>query len=234
MVYVSGTPSVAHFLLTGTKMGVEGLAQWPVQNTQLRGTPVWPQKLFTEIFSIITPAEFAHMFRALGEPYTGLIWPDAGLESATKKLNSGVANAITEFDIDPMQSTSSLSRSLRAVQRINCPAFRSRTFSFPDVDYCFYVSDGNLEVTISDTDSSRMGSDEVAWLPAGTHLDIRPVSSYFKVFVYAQPGGLVNLLYAVGKDKPHAGLHYMLPDSPSPLDRKNLSQYESGFRFDLI
>ncbi|CVK86230.1 uncharacterized protein FMAN_06425 [Fusarium mangiferae] len=107
--------------------------------------------LFTEVFSINTPAGFAHMFRALGKPYTGLIWSDAGLEIATEKLNSGVANAITEFDIGPMQSTSSLSRSLRAVQRINCPAFGSRTLSvlfdgirFPDVDYCFYVSDGNL------------------------------------------------------------------------------------------
>ncbi|SCV52293.1 uncharacterized protein FFB14_12520 [Fusarium fujikuroi] len=70
-------------------------------------TPVWLQKLFTEVFTIITPAGFEHMFRALGEPYTGLIWSDADLERVTEKLNSGVANAMTEFDVIPMQSTSS-------------------------------------------------------------------------------------------------------------------------------
>ncbi|VTT81900.1 unnamed protein product [Fusarium fujikuroi] len=100
----------------------------------------------TEIFSIITPAGFQHMFRGLDE----------------------------SVHMSP--------------------------------NYCFYVSDGNLEITISETDSSRMGSDEVVSLPAGTHLYIRPVNSYFKVFVDAQPGRLVDLLYAVRKDKPHAGL----------------------------
>ncbi|RBA20753.1 hypothetical protein FPRO05_08200 [Fusarium proliferatum] len=230
-------------------------------------TPVWLQKLFIEVFSIITPAGFEHMFRALGEPYTGLIWPDADPERATEKLNSGVVNAMTEFDVIPMQSTSSLSRSLGAVQKINFSAFRSRTFSitaqdlvlfsveqlsvhtsprlnlgtlttwlpskvltsqvlfggirFPDVDHCFYVPDGILEVTVSDTDSLRMGPDEVAWLPAGTHLDIRSFSSYLKSLCIRSLADL--------------SIYFMrLDDSLSPLDRKKLSQYESGFEFDLI
>lgn len=79
-----------------------------------------------------------------------------------------------------------------------------------------------------------MGPDEVAWLPAGTHLDIRPVSSYFKVFVYAQPGGLGDLLHVTGKDKPHTGLNCTILSLPSPFNRKKLSQYESWFKFDFI
>ncbi|SCO91767.1 uncharacterized protein FRV6_15895 [Fusarium oxysporum] len=105
---------------------------------------------------------------------------------------------------------------------------------FPDVDHCFFVSDGYLEATINDTDSSRIGPGEVAWLPAGTHFDIKPVSSYSKVFMYSQPGGLGDLVYAAGKDKPHTGLNCMIPDSPSPFDREKLSQYKSEFKFDLM
>jgi hypothetical protein len=96
------------------------------------------------------------------------------------------------------------------------------------------VSDGYLEVTINDTDSSRIGPDEVAWLPAGTHFDMKPVSSYFKVFMYSQPGGLGDLVYAAGKDKPHTGLNCMIPDSPNPFHREKLSQYKSKFKFDLM
>jgi hypothetical protein len=42
------------------------------------------------------------MFRGLGEPYTGPMWPDADLERAIEKLNSGVANAMTEYNIIPV------------------------------------------------------------------------------------------------------------------------------------
>ncbi|CCT67898.1 uncharacterized protein FFUJ_14776 [Fusarium fujikuroi IMI 58289] len=141
----------------------------------------------TEIFSIITPAGFQHMFRGLDE---------------------------------------SVHMS---------PSVLFGRIQFPDVDYCFYVSDGNLEITISETDSSRMGSDEVVSLPAGTRLYIRPVNSYFKVFVDAQPGRLVDLLYAVRKDKPHAGLIALHASIHQVLwTEKELSQYESGFNFDLI
>ena len=65
-------------------------------------------------------------------------------------------------------------------------------------------------------------------------LDIKPVSSYFKVFIYSQPGGLADLLYVAGKDKPHTQLNCMISDSPSPFDRKKLSQYKSEFKFNLI
>lgn len=165
----------------------------------------------TEIFGIITPAGFEHMFRGLGESYAGPMWPDADLERVAEKLNTGVANVMTEFDVIPMsnhklvepQPWSGSENQLPGSQK---PYFlRNRTgpsavlggtvvrpyvtgaesgnryslatlegsnqfetqvlsggIRFPGVDHCFYVSDGYLEVTINDTDSSRIGPDEVA------------------------------------------------------------------------
>ncbi|KAF5973876.1 quercetin 2,3-dioxygenase [Fusarium bulbicola] len=52
-------------------------------SSALETTPVWLQ--------------------GLGEPYTGPIGPNAGLERATEKLNSSVANVMVEFDVIPMQ-----------------------------------------------------------------------------------------------------------------------------------
>ncbi|KAH7466552.1 hypothetical protein FOMA001_g16360 [Fusarium oxysporum f. sp. matthiolae] len=53
----------------------------------------------TKIFGIITPAGFEHMFRGLGELYSGPMWPNADLERVAEKLNTGVANVMTEFDV---------------------------------------------------------------------------------------------------------------------------------------
>ncbi|KAG5789761.1 hypothetical protein H9Q69_011172 [Fusarium xylarioides] len=326
-VYVSGTPSVARFLLTGretdgkftilTSGGQAFPAPVPTHYHKhthhdflcIRGQlKVWlddqcrilspgdyasvaPDAIhayqfigdYTEIFSIIVPAGFEHMFRGLGEPYTGPMWPDANLERPTEKLNSGVANVMTEFDVIPMPdhklvdpqpwggSENQLPGSQKPYFLRNCTGpsvvlggtvvrpyvtgaesgntyslvtlegskqFENQVLSggirFPDVDHCFYVSDGYLGVMVSETDSSRIGPDEVAWLPAGTPFDIKPVSFYFKVFMYSQPGGLGDLLYAAGKDKPHTGLNCMIPELPSPFERKKLSQYKSEFKFDLL
>lgn len=52
--------------------------------------------------------------------------------------------------------------------------------------------------------------------------------------MYSQPGGLGDLVYAAGKDKPHTELNCMIPDSPSLFDREKLSQYKSKFKFDLM
>ncbi|KAF5641696.1 quercetin 2 3-dioxygenase [Fusarium tjaetaba] len=274
-VYVSGTPSVARFLLTGKETDgkftilTSGGQAFPApvpshyhKHTHhdflcIRGQlKVWlndqcrilspgdyasvaPNAVrayqfigdHTEIFSIITPAGFEHMFR-------GPMWPDADLERATEKLNSGVANVMTEFDVIPVpnhkflepqpwdSSDNQLPGSQKPYFLRNCTGpsallggtvvrpyvtgaesgntytlatlkgsnhFETQLLSggiqFLDVDHCFYVSDGYLEVTVSDHDSSRIGPDEVAWLPAGTYFDIKPVSAYFKIFIYSQPGG---------------------------------------------
>ncbi|KAG9501761.1 hypothetical protein J7337_007452 [Fusarium musae] len=284
-VYVSGTPSVARFLLTGketdgkfsilTSGGQVFPAPVPTHCHKhvhhdflsIRGqSKVWlndqcrvlsPENFaslapnavhayqfigdHTEIFSIISPAGFEHVFRGLGEPYTGPMWPDVDLERATEKLNSGVANVMTEFDVIPVPdhnlvrpqhwggSECQLSGSHKPYFLRNCTGastvldgtvdrpyvtgaksgntyslatlegsshFETQVLSggiqFPYVDDCFFVFDGYFEVTVSDTDSSRIGPDEVAWLPAETHFDIKPASSYFKVFIYSQPGGLAD------------------------------------------
>ncbi|ENH64855.1 Quercetin 2,3-dioxygenase [Fusarium oxysporum f. sp. cubense race 1] len=180
----------------------------------------------TEIFGIITPAGFEHMFRGLGESYTGPMWPDADLERVAEKLNTGVANVMTEFDVIPCLDLKS---------HTSCATEQDQVLFSAERSFVHMSPEPNLEtVTINDTDSSRIGPGEVAWLPAGTHFDIKPVSSYFKVFMYSQPGGLGDLVYAAGKDKPHTGLNCMVPDSPSPFDREKLSQYKSEFKFDLM
>ncbi|EWG53415.1 hypothetical protein FVEG_17118 [Fusarium verticillioides 7600] len=274
-VYVSGTPSVARFLLTRKETDgkftilTSGGQVFPAPVTMssvpthchkhihhdflcIRGqSKVWLNDQFrvlspenfanlapnavhayhfigdhTEIFSIISPAGFEHMFRGLGEPYTGPMWPDVDLERATEKLNSGVANVMTQFDVIPVPDHSlvepqswggsecqlpgsqkpyflrhctgasafSTEQSLATLE--GSSHFETQVLSggiqFPYVDDCFFVFDGYFEVTVSDTDSSRIGPDEVAWLPAETHFDIKPASSYFKVFIYSQPGGLAD------------------------------------------
>ncbi|KAF5714826.1 cupin like protein [Fusarium mundagurra] len=288
-VYVSGTPSAARFLLTGKESYGKFTILTSVQNPQPGDYATHAIHAYqfigdhTEIFSIITPAGFEGMFRGLGEPYTGPMWPDADLGRPTEKLNSGVANVMTEFDVisvpshklvEPQPwsgSESQLPGSQKPYFLRNCTGpsavlggtvvrpcvtgaesgntyslatlggsdqFETQVLSggihFPDVDHCFYVSNGYLEVTVSEPDSSRIGPDEVAWLSAGTHFNIEPASSYFKVFMYSQRGGLYDLLYAAGKDKPHAGLNCMIPDSSSPFERKKLFEYKSQFKYDLI
>ncbi|CZR38081.1 LOW QUALITY PROTEIN: uncharacterized protein FPRO_06728 [Fusarium proliferatum ET1] len=160
-VYVSGTPSAAHFLLTGRETGGKS-------SILTSGGQVFPAPVPTHYHK-----HTHHDFICISGQLK--VW----LNGQYRILSPGDYTSVA-----PVSTSQVLFGGIQ----------------FPDVDYCFYVSDGNLEVTISDTDSLRMGPDEVAWLPAGTHLDIRPVSSYSKVLVYAQPGGLVDLLYAVGKE----------------------------------
>ncbi|KAI7767451.1 hypothetical protein LZL87_010779 [Fusarium oxysporum] len=257
MVYVSGTPSVARFLLTGketdgkftilTSGGQAFPAPVPTHYHKhthhdflcIRGqlkawlndqckilspgdyASVAPDAIHgyqfigdhTEISSIITPAGFQHMFRGLGPVLGGTV-----ARPYVTGAEPGNTYSLATLEGSNQFETQVLSGGIL----------------FPDVGHCFYVSDGYLEVTVNDTDSSRIGPDEVAWLPAGTHFDIKPVSSYFKVFMYSQPGGLGDLLYAAGKDKPHTGLNCMIPDSPRPFDRKKLSQHKTDFKFDLV
>ncbi|VUC37183.1 unnamed protein product [Clonostachys rosea] len=104
---------------------------------------------------------------------------------------------------------------------------------FPAVDHCLYVSDGFLEIKANGSDIFRIGAAEVAWLPAGTEFDIRVASKYVKFFVYSQPGGLVDLFYEAGKDKPHVGKRCMLPRAPTPFDRKGLLEFQTHFNFAL-
>ncbi|KAF5005091.1 hypothetical protein FDECE_8411 [Fusarium decemcellulare] len=104
---------------------------------------------------------------------------------------------------------------------------------FPVIDHCIYVSDGFLEIKVGGSNPCRIGPTEVAWLPAGTRFDIRVASKYVKLFIYSQPGGLVDLLHEAGKDNPHIGLSCMLPRSPAPFERKKLLNLQGQFRFTI-
>lgn len=107
-------------------------------------------------------------------------------------------------------------------------------FQFPDIDHCFYVNDGFLELKADGSDPTRLGPTEVAWLPAGTKFEIKPVSQYVKIYIYSQPGGLVDLLYEAGKETPHLTKNSFLPQDPVAYDRKELSYLESKFNFKLL
>lgn len=103
-------------------------------------------------------------------------------------------------------------------------------FKFSTVNHALHVSDGYIRATV-DGETERVGPGELLWLPAGSLFSIEVDTRYFKSYIYAQPGGLIDLLYQAGKDNPHTGINCMIPESPAPFDREKLLRLDSQFKF---
>lgn len=105
----------------------------------------------------------------------------------------------------------------------------ARGLRFSKVHHCIMVQDGWVEIVVDEAKTSRLGPFETIYLPARTKFQMRVDSRYAKIFIYSNVGGVVDMLYEVGKSNPHKAPHCMIPEASTPFDFEELQRVSSAF-----
>lgn len=106
-------------------------------------------------------------------------------------------------------------------------------FRFRKAKHSFYVAEGYITLSVDGSAPTRIGPTEFAWVPAGKRFVIRMDSRFAKLYTYNNPGGLVDLLFAAGKDNPHIGKNCMIPEFPKAFNRADVQRLSSVFDFEI-
>ena len=106
----------------------------------------------------------------------------------------------------------------------------SSLLQFQDVHHAFQVADGSIEVEISGQGKAVMQVGETIYVPKSTAFNLNIKSRYAKVYVFANGGGLIDLLRKAGKPFQQS----IPPERAEKWETADLQRLEGGIGFKLL
>lgn len=98
------------------------------------------------------------------------------------------------------------------------------TMSFASVHHALQVADGQIEVVVDGT-HTVLATGETLYIPKGSKFSLRIASRYARAYVFANGGGLIELLSAFGQ----AYEHGIAPEKEQPLSFENFLRMAQQF-----
>lgn len=86
------------------------------------------------------------------------------------------------------------------------------TMSFANVHHALQIADGQIEVTI-DENKTVLATGETLYIPKGSKFSLRIASRYARAYVFANGGGLIELLSASASSYEHG----IAPEKEQPI-----------------
>ena len=103
-----------------------------------------------------------------------------------------------------------------------------KTIKFESTHHCFQVAEGTVKFTIEGT-SGNLSAMETVYIPAGKEFSFEVMSNFGSAYVFANGGGIVELLVKLGKEYKRP----LIPEKPEEFDRLDLSSLEGTLAFTM-
>ena len=101
-----------------------------------------------------------------------------------------------------------------------------KTIRFENTHHCFQVAEGTVRFTI-DGAVGELSSMETVYIPAGKDFSFEVTSKLGSIYVFANGGGVVELLVKLGKEYKAP----LIPEKAEDFDASRLSGLETEFGF---
>lgn len=202
--------------------------------------PMWPLVDNRNPFEVLIPKLKAatEKFDMIPQPHHPSCEPQAwdGTENTLPgklapyflKADKGPKYLVDGVVVRPMVTTKE-SADKFAIGSIDGSSFHSNaalatTMSFANVHHALQVADGQFEVAI-DGNKTLLATGETLYIPKGSQFSLRIASRYGRAYVFANGGGLIELLSAYGQ----AYEHGIAPEKEQPLSSEEFQRIAEQF-----
>lgn len=145
------------------------------------------------------------------------------------KANQGPQYLVDGVVVRPMVTTKESANKF-AIGSIDGSSWHTNSIlgtsvSFANVHHALQIADGQIELTI-DGNKTVLATGETVYIPRGSSFSIRIASRFARAYVFANGGGLIELLSTLGQ----AYEHSILPEKEQTTASEKL--VEAAARFD--